>query len=94
MVYGWFKDFVNAIDTEMIRRMLRFVTGSDRIICTSDKITVAFSNDVRGGKRLPRARTCLKKLDLSLDYFANDKQIFEDDLKLAFTEGCSGSGCI
>jgi len=80
----WFWDFFTAADPKMQRRLLSFITGSDRIPAvgaTSLVIKIVFGG--KDGCRYPVARTCFNSLRL---YGYATRQELEERLSRAITD--------
>ena len=64
-VAGYLGVFVGNLSTDLLRRFLRFVTGSS--VCLAEKIEVCFNN-LDGLARRPISHTCDCALELSIVY--------------------------
>lgn len=60
----------------------------------TEKIIVSFGSDNASTKRLPKSRTCCRRLELSVNYLGSEKETFHEDRGLAIFEGHSGFGRI
>ena len=83
-VVNWFWDSFSKASAQDQRKMLRFITSSDRIpamgaICLTIKITCLGDDN----RRLPIARTCFNMLGL---YRYQTREILEDKLWMAVDE--------
>ena len=64
-VLAYLQQFIGSMSQDMIRRFLRFVTGSS--VCLSSHITVVF-NESSGFCRSPVGHTCTSTLELPATY--------------------------
>lgn len=64
-VFVYCKQFVGSMNQGMVRRFLRFVTGSS--VCLTNQINVQF-NSMSGIARRPISHTCDSMLELSSTY--------------------------
>ena len=64
-IIGYLRQYVGNLNTDGLRNILRFVTGS--VVCSTLKIVVTF-NSLSGAKRRQIAHTCASSLELSWTY--------------------------
>ncbi|CAK87294.1 unnamed protein product (macronuclear) [Paramecium tetraurelia] len=87
---SYFENYVNQADTETLKNMLKFITGSSSIPFdrSSYVISVKFDSGL-SDRKLPLSHTCFQSIEAPLyKSFAELKQ----KLKIAFTIGCEGYG--
>ncbi|CAD8112133.1 unnamed protein product [Paramecium sonneborni] len=87
---SYFETFVNQADSQTLKNMLKFITGSSAIPFDQSSyiIQVEFKNnlDIR---KLPLAHTCFKSIEIPL--YANYGQM-KQKLDIAFSIGLEGYG--
>ncbi|CAD8205107.1 unnamed protein product [Paramecium pentaurelia] len=87
---SYFETYVNQADSQTLKNMLKFITGSSAIPFDQSSyiISVEFKNnlDIR---KLPLAHTCFKSIEVPL--YANYGQM-KQKLDIAFTIGLEGYG--
>lgn len=82
-VMSYLEQFVGNMNKDMLRKFLRFATGSS--VCLSKKITVAFNN-LSGFARRPISHTCGSLLELSSSYSTYPEFVGEFEEVLAQPE--------
>lgn len=85
----WLWEFIESLNTNMQKKFLLFVTGSDRVPATGiQNLNFRVKRIGKDCNRLPIAHTCFNELDL---YNYSSKKKFYDKLYLAVNES-SGFG--